>query len=69
MKSKLLRYFSFFVMLAVLISTMQVTLAVIAADLNTEDVYFDSALNDSGFTSNDTFETADVVDKNKDRES
>lgn len=61
MKSKLLRYFSFFVMLAVLISTMQVTLAVIAADLNTEDVYFDSVMNDAD-SSDNKFETVDAVD-------
>jgi len=55
MKSKLFRCFSFFVMLAVLISTMQVTLAVIAADLQSEELVFDSA-------SNETAETAEAVD-------
>lgn len=48
MKSKTIRFFSLFVTLAVLISTMQVTLAVIAADLQTDEIIFDSTSNESG---------------------
>ena len=62
MKLRLLKILSFTMMLAMLISTMQVTLAVMAADLNADDTAFDSALNDSDFVSNDKFETADTAD-------
>ncbi len=54
MKSKTIRFFSFFVMLAVLISTMQVTLAVIAVDLQTDEIIFDSPSGNN--------ETAEAVD-------
>ena len=57
MKSKTIRFFSLFVTLAVLISTMQVTLAVIATDIQADE----NSLNSSSIETVENMETADTT--------